>query len=114
MRNLAVPLTWPGTVSGNETVKIAGSFFAFLPRVLDGIRAQIHLELFEQHSFRSGAMMQRHRPVAKKRASRELGARVPSIRNSVLEEPVVGISGLAAAVDGGRSTSFSSVPFCSG
>ncbi len=34
------------------------------PRLLDGIRDQIHLELVEQRAFDSGAMMQRYRPVA--------------------------------------------------
>ncbi|WP_144831134.1 dihydrofolate reductase family protein [Microbacterium sp. BH-3-3-3] len=34
------------------------------PRLLDGIRDQIHLELVEQRAFRSGAVVQRYRPLA--------------------------------------------------
>ncbi|WP_279365696.1 dihydrofolate reductase family protein [Microbacterium testaceum] len=45
------------------------------PRLLDGLRDQIHLELVERRAFRSGAIVPRYRPVAQERASRELVAR---------------------------------------
>jgi hypothetical protein len=64
---------------------VAGRGFCLLA----GIRDQIHLELVEQRS----------RPVAYERASRELIARGPGIRCSVLDELAVGVSVLAA-VDG--------------
>lgn len=47
------------------------------PRLLEGVRDQMKLELVERWEFRSGASVQRYRPVQSERAPRERVARGP-------------------------------------